>query len=41
MPANPNIYFDIETGPLPLSELVIPPFDPAAVKLGNIKNLDR
>ena len=40
MPANPNIYFDIETGPLPLSELVIPPFDPSAVKLGNIKNPD-
>ena len=40
MPANPRIYFDIETGPLPIAELVIPPFDPAAVKLGNIKNPD-
>jgi uncharacterized protein YprB with RNaseH-like and TPR domain len=40
MPANPRIYFDIETGPLPTAELVIPPFDPAAVKLGNIKNPD-
>ena len=40
MPANPRIYFDIETGPLPLSELVIPPFDPSQVKLGNIKNPD-
>jgi len=40
MPANPRIYFDIETGPLPTGELVIPPFDPAAVKLGNIKNPD-
>ncbi len=40
MPANSTIYFDIETGPLPLSELHIPPFDPADVKLGNIKNPD-
>ena len=40
MPANPNIYFDIETGPLPFGELVIPPFDPSQVKLGNIKNPD-
>lgn len=40
MPANPRIYFDIETGPLPASELVIPPFDPSQVKLGNIKNPD-
>lgn len=40
MPANPRIYFDIETGPLPLSELVIPPFDPSQVKLGNVKNPD-
>jgi len=40
MPANPTIIFDIETGPLPASELVIPPFDPSAVKLGNIKNPD-
>ena len=40
MPANPRIYFDIETGPLPAMELVIPPFDPSQVKLGNIKNPD-
>ena len=40
MPANPNIYFDIETGPLPLADLNIPPFNPADVKLGNIKNPD-
>ena len=40
MPANPTIIFDIETGPLPLSELHIPPFDPSLVKLGNIKNPD-
>lgn len=40
MPANPRLYFDIETGPLPPSELVIPPFDPSQVKLGNIKNPD-
>jgi len=40
MPANPTVIFDIETGPLPASELVIPPFDPSAVKLGNIKNPD-
>jgi uncharacterized protein YprB with RNaseH-like and TPR domain len=40
MPANPTIIFDIETGPLPASELVIPPFDPSQVKLGNIKNPD-
>jgi uncharacterized protein YprB with RNaseH-like and TPR domain len=40
MPANPRLYFDIETGPLPANELVIPPFDPSQVKLGNIKNPD-
>jgi hypothetical protein len=40
MPANPTIIFDIETGPLPLSELNIPPFNPADVKLGNVKNPD-
>ena len=40
MPTNPTIYFDIETGPLPPGELVIPPFDPSQVKLGNIKNPD-
>ena len=41
MPANPTIIFDIETGPLPASELVIPPFNPADVKLGNIKDPDK
>jgi predicted PolB exonuclease-like 3'-5' exonuclease len=40
MPANHKIYFDIETGPMPLSELVIPPFVASDVKLGNIKNPD-
>jgi uncharacterized protein YprB with RNaseH-like and TPR domain len=40
MPANPTIIFDIETGPLPLNELHIPPFNPADVKLGNVKNPD-
>lgn len=40
MPANPTIIFDIETGPLPISELNIPPFNPADVKLGNVKNPD-
>ena len=40
MPANPTIIFDIETGPLPLAELVIPPFDPSQVKTGNTKNPD-
>jgi uncharacterized protein YprB with RNaseH-like and TPR domain len=40
MPSNPTIIFDIETGPLPLNELHIPPFNPADVKLGNIKNPD-
>ena len=40
MPANPTVIFDIETGPLPSQELVIPPFDPKEVKLGNIKNPD-
>ena len=40
MPANPTIVFDIETGPLPLSELHIPPFNPSDVKLGNVKNPD-
>ena len=35
-----KIVFDIETGPLPNSELeqLIEPFDPAAVKVGNIKD---
>lgn len=41
MPANPRIYFDIETGPLPPDQLVIPPFNPADVKLGNIKDPDK
>ncbi|MEI8290259.1 MAG: hypothetical protein WCH99_12380 [Verrucomicrobiota bacterium] len=35
-----NIFFDIETGPLPEAELLamLPPFDPAEVKTGNIKD---
>jgi len=40
MPANPTIIFDIETGPLPVDQLYIPPFNPSDVKLGNIKNPD-
>ena len=40
MPSNPTIIFDIETGPLPLNELHIPPFNPADVKLGNVRNPD-
>lgn len=38
-----TIFFDIETGALPESELValIPPFDPAEVKTGNIKDPDK
>ena len=40
MPSNPTIIFDIETGPLPVDQLRIPPFNPADVKLGNIKNPD-
>ena len=40
MPSNPTIIFDIETGPLPVDQLHIPPFNPADVKLGNIKNPD-
>lgn len=40
MPSNPTIIFDIETGPLPADQLHIPPFNPADVKLGNIKNPD-
>lgn len=37
------LIFDIETGPLPESELValLPPFDPAEVKTGNIKDPDK
>jgi len=41
MPANPTIIFDIETGPLPLDQLHIPPFNPADVKLGNLKDPDK
>lgn len=41
MPANPTIIFDIETGALPFGELVIPPFNPADVKLGNTKDPDK
>lgn len=35
-----TIVFDIETGPLPEAELaaVMPPFDPAEVKTGNLKD---
>ena len=35
-----NIFFDIETGPLPEAELLamLPPFDPGEVKTGNIKD---
>ena len=35
-----TIIFDIETGPLPESELAVllPPFDPAEVKTGNLKD---
>lgn len=38
-----TIYFDIETGSLPESELaaLLPPFDPAEVKTGNIKDPDK
>ena len=38
-----TILFDIETGPLPESELaaMLPPFDPAEVKTGNIKDPDK
>lgn len=40
MPSNPTIIFDIETGPLPVDQLRIPPFDPSQLKFGNIKNPD-
>ena len=35
-----TIIFDIETGPLPETELaaLLPPFDPNEVKVGNIKD---
>ena len=38
-----TIIFDIETGPLPEVELavLVPPFDPAEVKTGNIKDPDK
>jgi hypothetical protein len=38
-----TIVFDIETGPLPEGELaaLLPPFDPAEVKTGNIKDPDK
>ena len=37
------IFFDIETGPLPDEELasLIPPFDPDAVKVGNLKDPEK
>lgn len=37
------LIFDIETGPLPESELaaLLPPFDPAEVKVGNIKDPEK
>jgi hypothetical protein len=41
MPANSKIIFDIETGPLPVDQLNIPPFNPADVKLGNLKDPDK
>ena len=40
MASNPTIIFDIETGPLPVDQLRIPPFDPSQLKFGNIKNPD-
>lgn len=38
-----TILFDIETAPLPESELaaLVPPFDPADVKTGNLKDPDK
>jgi uncharacterized protein YprB with RNaseH-like and TPR domain len=38
-----SIIFDIETAPLPEAELaaLLPPFDPAEVKLGNLKDPDK
>ncbi|MBI5386780.1 MAG: ribonuclease H-like domain-containing protein [Verrucomicrobia bacterium] len=38
-----TIFFDIETGPLPEGELaaLLPPFDPAEVKTGNLKDSDK
>ena len=38
-----NVFFDIETGPPPPTELalVLPPFDPDAVKAGNLKDPEK
>ena len=38
-----TIFFDIETGPLAEAELaaMVPPFDPAEVKMGNLKDPDK
>ena len=38
-----TIVFDIETGPLPEAELeaLLPPFDPAEVKVGNLKDPEK
>ncbi len=38
-----TIFFDIETGPLPEPELLqmLPPFDPAEVKVGNLKDPEK
>lgn len=38
-----TIFFDIETGPLPESEIaaMMPPFDPAEVKTGNLKDPEK
>ena len=38
-----TIYFDVETGPLPESELaaLVPPFDAAEVKTGNLKDPEK
>ena len=38
-----TILFDIETAPLPESELaaLVPPFDPAEVRTGNLKDPDK
>jgi hypothetical protein len=38
-----TIFFDVETGALPESEIaaMMPPFDPAEVKVGNLKDPDK
>jgi len=36
-----HIVFDIETAPLPTDQIVIPPFDPANVKTGNLRDPDK